>query len=153
MNGNELDSGDSRVGWAWDAKVTTPYPAMLRDRGTQVELVIPYDPSDEILDRRYTGSLVRWGDDPEMNRFDYALPSQFWFMDVRGFVSLNGIRSHTIEPIAGGPTIFKQCRIGVDYAVFGGEPGSRLLRRQRTDDARRRARAMVRPSISSGQPE
>jgi len=123
MNGNELDSGDSRVGWAWDAKVTTPYPAMLRDRGTQVELVIPYDPSDEILDRRYTGSLVRWGDDPEMNRFDYALPSQFWFMDVRGFVSLNGIRSHTIEPIAGGPTIFKQCRIGVDYAVFGGEPG------------------------------
>lgn len=123
MNGNQLDSADSRVGWAWDAKVTTPYAAMLRDRESQVELVIPYDSSDEVLDRRYTGSMVRWGDDPDMKRFDYELPRQFWFMDARGFVSLNGIRSHALEPIAGGHTIFKQCRIGLDYAVFGGEPG------------------------------
>lgn len=63
MNGNELASADSRVGWAWDAKVTTPYVAMLRDREHQVELVIPYDPSDQVLNRRHTGSMVRWGDD------------------------------------------------------------------------------------------
>lgn len=101
----------------------TPYPAMLRDREGQVELVIPYDESDEALDRRYTGALVRWGDDPEMKRFDYELPGQFWFADAKGFVSLNGVRSHMLEPVAGGPTIFKQCRLGIDYAVFGGEPG------------------------------
>lgn len=123
MNGNQLEPTDSRVGWAWDAKVATPYPAMLRDREGQVELVIPYDSSDEALNRRYTGSMVRWGDDPEMNWFDYELPSQFWFADAKGFVSLNGVRSHTLESIAGGPTIFNQCRIGVDYAVFGGQPG------------------------------
>lgn len=123
MGGNQLDSADSRVGWAWDEKIRTPYPAMLRDHRGQVELVIPYDSSDEALDRRYTGSMVRWGDDPHMNRFDYDLPRQFWFMDARGFVSLNGIRSHSLEPIAGGPSVYKQCRVGVDYAVFGGEPG------------------------------
>ncbi|QNN54695.1 hypothetical protein [Nocardioides mesophilus] len=123
MPGNRLDAADSRVGWAWDAKVTTPYPAMLCDLKAQIELVIPYDSSDETSNRRYIGSMVRWGDDPEMNRFDYELPRQFWFMDARGFVSLNGIRSRTVEPIAGGPTIFNQCRIGIDYAVFAGEPG------------------------------
>ncbi|UYM07519.1 ApeA N-terminal domain 1-containing protein [Solicola gregarius] len=123
MTGNDLASGDSRVGWAWDAKLTTPYVAMLRDREHQVELVIPYDPSDEALHRRYAGSMVRWGDDPERSRFDYELPDQFWFMDARGFVSLNGIRAHAVEPIAGGPTIFNQCRVAVDYAVFSGTPG------------------------------
>lgn len=123
MGANQLESADSRVGWAWDQKITTPYAAMLRDYHGQIELVIPYDSSDEALDRRYTGSLVRWGDDPKMNRFDYELPPQFWFMDARGFVSLNGIRSHSLEPLAGGPSIFKQCRVGIEYAVFGGEPG------------------------------
>jgi len=123
VGSNKLEPTDSRVGWAWDAKVKTPYPAMLRDRDGQVELVIPFDGSDQTLDRRYTGSLVRWGDDPEMNRYDYELPSQYWFADAKSFVSLNGIRSHTLEPIAGGPSIFKQCRLGIDYAVFGGQPG------------------------------
>lgn len=122
MSRNQLESADSRVGWAWDAKQQTPYPAMLRDHANQIELVIPYNSSDEVLDRRYTGSMVRWGDDPEMSRFDYELPDQFWFMDTRGFVSLNGIRSRTLESI-GGPTIFNECRIGINYAVFCGEPG------------------------------
>lgn len=122
MGRNQLESAGSRVGWAWDAKQRTPYPAMLRDHANQIELVISYDSSDEVLDRRYTGSMVRWGDDPEMSRFDYELPDQFWFMDTRGFVSLNGIRSRTLESI-GGPTIFNECRIGINYAVFCGEPG------------------------------
>ena len=122
MSKNDLESTDSRVGWAWDAKNTELYPAMLRDTANQIELVIPYDSSDEVLDRRYTGSMVIWGDDPEMKRFDYELPSQFWFADARGFVSLNGVRSRTLESM-GGPTNFNECRIGIDYAVFCGEPG------------------------------
>jgi hypothetical protein len=96
---------------------------MLCDLANQIELVIPYDESDQMLNRRYIGSMVRWGDDPDMDQFDYELPQQFWFMDARGFVSLNGIRSRTVEPTAGGPTVFNQCRIGIDYAVFAGEPG------------------------------
>ncbi len=123
MSGNELRPGDSRVGWAWDNKIREPFPAMLRDVESQIELVIPFDESDDALERRYLGSMVQWGDDPNMERFDYELPSQFWFMDSRGFVSLNGIRSRQVAPTIGGPTIFKQCRLVMDYAVFGGEPG------------------------------
>lgn len=124
MGANRLDAGDSRVGWSWDAKRTTPYPAMLRNTHNQIELVIPYDPADQELDRRYTGRLVRWGDDPDMTRFDYELPTQFWFSDARGPVSLNGVRSHTLEPIMGTASATKQCRLGIDYAVFGGTPGA-----------------------------
>lgn len=122
MSRNDLDSSDSRVGWAWDAKQRTPYAAMLRNYGNQIELVIPYDSTDNVLERRYIGSSVRWGDDPEMSRFDYELPNQFWFMDTRGFVSLSGVRSKALESI-GGPTIFNECRLRIDYAVFCGEPG------------------------------
>lgn len=122
LSRNQLESADSRVGWAWDAKQQAPYPAMLRDLANQIQLVIPYDSSNEALDRRYVGSMVRWADDPDMSRFDYELPEQFWFMDSRGFVSLNGVRSHTVESI-GGPTIYNECRIGIDYAVFCGNPG------------------------------
>ena len=77
---------------------------MLCDLDHQIELVIPYDSSDKSsCERRYLGSMVHWGDDPDMTRFDYELPRQFWFMDARGFVSLNGIRSRTVEPTRGWP--------------------------------------------------
>jgi hypothetical protein len=135
MGGNQLESLDSRVGWAWDEKVTTPYPAMLRDHRGQVELVIPYDSSDEVLDRRYIGSMVRWGDDPEMKRFDYELPRQFWFMDARGFVSLNGIRVRSLEPIAGRPQHLQTVSHRNPIRRFRRGAGRRLLLSQRTDDA------------------
>lgn len=74
MAKNELQAGHSRIGFAWDADRSDPYPAMLRDRDGRIELVIPIDDADDVLRRRYIGDLVTWGDDPDRSRFSYGSP-------------------------------------------------------------------------------
>ncbi len=121
MTSNHLEAGDSRVGYAWDEKIQEPYPAMLENRNEQIDLVVPFQEDDDAHFRRYAGRSIMWGDDPQMERFDYQLPQQFWFMDAKGFVSLIGLRPR--PPSIGGPSIYSECRLRVDFAVFGGEPG------------------------------
>jgi hypothetical protein len=113
---------DSRVGYAWDRKVAEPYPAMLRDTGDRLELVIPFDSTDAVLERRYVGDLVRWGDDPDLTRYDYELPDEFWFWDAHGVLNLIDADGRTVSPLSGGPTQLSECRIRVGFAVSIGDP-------------------------------
>lgn len=119
---NELIAGQSRVGRAWDRTIRDPYPAMLRDTGSSIELVIPYEGLDRTSSRRYIGDAVHWGDDPDRTRYDYALPEQMWFYDSKGFVSLIGV-AHAGGTLGGGPTTLQEAVLRVAYAVFTGDPG------------------------------
>lgn len=121
MAANELTPGQSRIGYAWDRKITDPYPAMLRDRAGRIELVVPYDSSVDELERRYVGDSVKWGDDPDMTRYDYELPDQHWFYDAHGFVCLVGVR-RAGGSLIGGPTNLSEVILRVAYAVFTGDP-------------------------------
>lgn len=122
MGGNELVPRQSRIGFAWDESVTEPYAAMLRDHEGRIELVIPYDSSNEILEHRYLGDWVKWRDDPDMTQYNYQPPHQFWFYDVHGFVTL--IRPQRAGGnLFGGPTVLSEVLLVVAYAVFAGSPG------------------------------
>ncbi|ROS21799.1 hypothetical protein [Cellulomonas sp. PhB150] len=121
MAQNDLAPGQSRVGYAWDPKIVDPYPAMLRDIDGRIELVLPYDRGDQRLRRRYIGDLVHWGDDPDLVKFDYALPDRFWFYDAYGFVCLVGVKSRS-GSIVGAQSNLSECRLTIRYAVFTGDP-------------------------------
>lgn len=122
MAKNELAPGQSRVGFAWDAKIREPYPAMLCDRDGRIELVIPFDSNIDELERRYVGDFVKWGDDPGLERFDYEIPNQFWFWDAHGFVCLVGVRRAGVNPLGGGIPSLSESTLRVAYAVFTGAP-------------------------------
>lgn len=121
MSRNELSPAQCRIGFAWDRKLTEPYPAMLRDREGHLELVVPFDSSVEALRRRYLGDWVKWGDDSDLSRYDYELPGQFWFYDAHGFVCLVGVR-RAGGNLIGGPTNLSEAMLRVAYAVFAGDP-------------------------------
>lgn len=118
MTKNNLELGESRVGYAWDAKIAEPYPAMLRHTPSGVELIVPFESEDVVLKRRYVGADIKWGDDPDLVRYDYELPDHFWFCDAHGFVSLVGVRGRIVNPLAGGPTTLTEATIRIRYAVF-----------------------------------
>ncbi|MFT4262923.1 MAG: hypothetical protein QM572_06060 [Nocardioides sp.] len=118
MAKNDLKLGESRVGYAWDPKIAEPYPAMLRHSDSGVELVVPFESEHAVLQRRYVGPDINWGDDPDLTKYDYELPEHFWFCDAHGFVSLVGVRGRSVDPLAGGPTTLSEATIRIRYAVF-----------------------------------
>lgn len=122
MAKNKLEAGQSRIGYAWDGKISEPYPAMLRDRNGRIELVVPFDSTVEPLRRRYTGDFVTWGDDPDMTLHDYEIPDPIWFADAHGFACLMGTQRAGISHIGGGSTTVIEATLRVRFAVFSGDP-------------------------------
>lgn len=118
---NELGPGQARIGRAWDRSVRAPYPAMLRDTGSQIEIVLPYDYDDAVFSRRYRESTFSGDTEPTDLRSANQLPTQIWFWDSNGFVSLVGITPAAAT--LGGPTTLEQATLRVAYAVFTGDPG------------------------------
>lgn len=120
---NTLEPGSPRIGFCWDRGMPDLYPAMLHDTGKVVELVVPYVDS-EVLRRRFVGRSVAWGDDPEYEHHDYAVPEVVWFADSAGHMCLISpyrSRSTLIGRPDEGSTSFR-------FAVATGDSGTDYTR-------------------------
>lgn len=88
---NTLEEAESRLGWLYDGNKETPDIAvMLRNTGSEVELIVPLSPRTTAYNRWFS-----WGfpfpDDPHPSD-DYKLPRNLLFADKEGGVALLGCR-------------------------------------------------------------
>ena len=119
MADNELIVSEPRLGWLIDGNPKTPETAaMLRDRGSIIELRIPLQGMlrEDGPYARWWSSLTMHADDPEQTKYSYTPPRVMLFHDDRGFVALVGCR-------ASGARQARHAGYGVivaNYAVLDG---------------------------------
>lgn len=114
MNG--LTPGDSRVGFVWNEQWADAYPAMLQDRGGQIQLVVPYRSDDARLARRIEGWFLAEDADGRDSP-----PDEVWFSDNLGSVSLVGLRAVGGSLFSSRPVA--ECVLAVSFAAFSGDRG------------------------------
>lgn len=130
---NTLRIGESRLGQLFDDDPATPLvTALLENDGNRITLRVPWerDGHGGPYRRWFSGSSIRWGDDPDQTRFKYRVPEILWFDDPRGPVALVGCRSLGSQSLVGGAG---EGIVGVTFAVIGGRGDYRKINGLRTE--------------------
>ncbi|KAA1423571.1 hypothetical protein FE697_008210 [Mumia zhuanghuii] len=124
---NVLEPDSARVGFCWDRGLPDGYPAMLRNTGREIELVVPHFREDDVHRRRFAGRGVSFGDDPDYKLHDYEVPEVVWFADTHGHLCLlDPYRSRTTlgGGLEEGGAYFRFAvaagRKGIDYTRING---------------------------------
>lgn len=92
---------------------------MLRRVEDDLLLTIPWEKEGNHY-ARWFGEGIRWGDDPDRTRFNYAPPKNLWFVNPDGWVALVDCHSRGRRATIPGSG---EGRVGVDMAVMGARSG------------------------------